>query len=180
MLHAGWAFRFALLPDGRRQILGFLLPGDMISLRSLLSVRMSFSVQTLTDVTLCSFTADEFVHALKNAELCGQLVSKLMHHLTVADGRISDLGRRTALERIARLILDLEGRLRGRGLIQGDAFDFPLRQTHIGDALGLTTVHVSRTFATLRDLDIVTLQRKTISIINRKKLCAILGEATLL
>lgn len=179
MLHTGWAFRFVLLPDGRRQILGFLLPGDMISLRSLLSAPMSFSVQALTRVALCSFPADEFAHTLKSAEICDHLISKLMLHLTMADGRISDLGQRTALERVARLILILEGRLKRCGLIQGDVFEFPLRQIHIGDALGLTTVHVSRTFATLRELDIVTLQRKMISIVDRKKLLTIAGEITL-
>lgn len=176
MLEDGWAFRFTLLPDGRRQILGFLLPGDMISLRSLLPLPMSFSVQALTDATLCSFDAAEFGAALKTSELCDHLIGKLMHHLTMADARISDLGQRTALERVARLIIDLEGRLRRRGLSHGDNVEFPLRQIHIGDALGLTTVHVSRIFSTLRDLGILTLRRQTIAVTDREKLLKIAGR----
>lgn len=178
-LHSGWAFRFTLLPDGRRQILDFLLPGDLISPPALASAAMTFSVQALTDVTLCAFDADAFRQAMRHPALCHHLAARHMTEFAAADARITDLGRRTALERLARLILDLEDRLRRRRLFSGDGIPFPLRREHIADALGLTAVHVSRTVATLRDLGAITLVRDAIFVDNRNVLLETAGETRL-
>ncbi len=176
-LYEGWAFRFTLMSDGRRQILGFLLPGDMISLRGLFR-RMTFSVQALSDVRLCAFDAEDFREAIKSSPLRERLVQRLILDAAAADAQVAVLGRRTALQRIVHLILDLDGRLKNRGLAGGDDDDMelPLRQNHIGDALGLSRVHVSRTLAVLRDRGAIALGRSGIVLNDRATLRGLAGE----
>ncbi len=79
----------------------------------------------------------------------------------LSDERLSDLGRRTAKERIARLALVLHDLLAVRGMVNGDSFPFHLRQEHIADALGLTKVHVSRTLQGLRHEGLLEIDRQT-------------------
>lgn len=176
-LYEGWAFRFTLMSDGRRQILGFLLPGDMISLRGLFR-QMTFSVQALSDVKLCAFDADDFRDAMKNSPLRERLVQRLILDAAAADAQIAVLGRRTAVQRIAHMFLDLACRLRDRGLAGGDDGDMalPLRQKHIGDVLGLSGVHVSRTLALLRDRGAIAFGRSGIVLNDRATLRGLAGE----
>jgi len=89
--------------------------------------------------------------------------------------RLIDLGRRTATERIVRLILEIEERARMRGLVSDQTIPFPLRQTHIADALGLTAVHVNRTINALRREGHITFRRGSMVIENRKALQEIAG-----
>jgi CRP-like cAMP-binding protein len=76
----------------------------------------------------------------------------VQHMLNQAERRLVDIGRRRAVARIARLVLDIHATLRARGLVAGDTFEFPLRQEDLADALGITTAHANRTLLTLRRL----------------------------
>jgi CRP/FNR family transcriptional regulator, anaerobic regulatory protein len=177
-LFSGWAFRFTLLPDGRRQILSFVLPGEMISLRALQATPMNFAVQALTNVVLCSFDAARLRKAMAaDPAQTEYLVSKYIDICIEADLRLTDLGRRSASERIIRLVLGLERRLAARNLTDDDTFDFPLRQEHIADALGLTAVHVSRTLSALRDADAISLEHGRMTIRNRARLLDMVDDA---
>lgn len=173
----GWAFRFKLMADGRRQILSFLLPGDFLSLHALQSRPLHFSVQALTTVRLCVFetrTLSEFLRG--RPHLAWNVGTILARKSARLDYRITDLGRRDALERIARFLLEIGDRLKRRGLATDETFAFPLRQEHIADALGLTTVHVSRTIAMLRGEGLVTLGHGLLTIHDRNRLTEIAGR----
>lgn len=149
-LFAGWAFRYKLIPDGRRQILAFLLPGDSISFQLMKTGRLRFSVQALTSVSLCVFGREALAsYVAERPALTARLDHLIAREIALADDRLTDLGQRSAQERVARLFAQLHLRLQRRGLADGNSFISPLRQQHIGDALGLTSVHVSRV---LRDL----------------------------
>ena len=167
----GWAFRFKLLPDGHRQILSFLLPGDLVVFHGLHDKALNFSVQTLTTVRLCVFDASEFRSFLKERpNMRCEVEARCADELAAADEMITDLGQRQASGRIARLVLALEARLATRGLVENGGFFFPLRQEHLADTLGLTAIHVSRTLTQLRVRGIISVTRDKLVVHDRERL----------
>jgi CRP-like cAMP-binding protein len=147
----GWAFRFAQLPDGRKQILTFMIPGDVITSTSPFDEHVPFSVQALTNVRYCGFDNSR----LKAKLVADTAVLDAWTKLVLAArqhtfGLVINLGCRTADERIAHLILDLKRRLEGRGALVEPRFVFPLSQRVIAAATGLTPEHVSRVMGSFR------------------------------
>jgi CRP-like cAMP-binding protein len=170
-LFEGWAYRFKLFPDGRRQIIRFLLPGDFVVLRGMQTQPLAFSVQALTAVRLCAFDATSFSRiVLSRPKLIERLVRAFSDELSELDLRLTEVGRCSASERIARFILKIESRAIDRNLATADGFPFPLRQEHIADALGLTVVHVSRTLIAFRNAGLMTLRRGSMTIRDRAML----------
>ena len=176
-LYDGWAFTYKLLPDGRRQILDFLLPGSFIGLHVLWFKAMPHSVQSLTSVSLCVFDKEKFRDLLKHMpEYEWELLKYSASRQALSDERLSDLGRRTATERIARLVLDIHDQLAGRGMVKGGSFPFHVRQEHIADALGLTKVHVSRTLQSLRHDGLLEVGRQMARIVDLRSLRELTGH----
>jgi len=173
-LFDGWAIRFKILPDGRRQILTILLPGDVISLPSLWTDRLDFSVQALTAVSLCVFDRAAMIEFVRSRpDLEWRMGDLLCREVGLLEQRLTDLGRRTAHERIARLIIRIHERLAARNATDGLTFDFPLRQQHIGDVLGLTAVHVSRVLRQLEAAGLIERSSQKLGILNHDGLKAI-------
>ena len=163
----GWAASFILLPNGSRQILSLLLPGDILSVGLLFGTRPNFQVEAITTVHYCTFDRNKFKQALRNApDVFDRFGRVCVEERAAADQLIVDLGRRTALERIARLILSLESRLEQRGMVQAQTkeMDFPLRQHHIADATGLTPVHVSKMLAEFRRRGMIELNERSLTV----------------
>jgi CRP/FNR family transcriptional regulator len=178
-LFDGWAIRFKILPDGRRQILTVLLPGDAISLPSLWTDRLDFSVQALTAVSLCVFDRVAMIEFLRSRpDLEWRIGRLLAREVGLLEQRLTDLGRCTAHERIARLIIRLYLRLAERNATDGLSFEFPLRQQHIGDALGLTAVHVSRVLRELRAARLIERNGPKLTILDYDGLKAVASAAT--
>ncbi len=170
-VYDGWAFAYKLLPDGRRQILDFLLPGSFIGLHLLWFKAMPHSVQTLNEVSLFVLVMEKLGDLIRrNPEYEWQLLKYLASNQASSDERLSDLGRRTARERISRFALMLHDRLAGRGMVKGGAFPFPLRQEHIADALGLTKIHVSRILRCLRREGLLEVNHRTTKVLDLKGL----------
>ena len=173
-LYDGWAFRFVLLPDGRRQILSFLVPGDLIANQAINISPLSFSVKMITDATLCAFDAMGLMDALhSNTAARERVTARYAREAEEADERIVGLGRRTTVERVARLIIKLTNKMRRSKFVLGESFEFPLRQKHIADALGMTAMSVSRTISILRNEGVISFDHKTITINDRQKLIEI-------
>jgi CRP-like cAMP-binding protein len=158
----GWAYRFVQLADGRRQILGFLLPGDVITTAAPFQPRLDYSVQALTDMRYhrltSTLTRALFATREAHAHFLQELAQILVAERRCADEQMTDLGQRQADERIAALILRLRDRLDCRGEVENESFHFPLRQQHIADMVGLTAVHVSRVFTKLRRASLVDIR----------------------
>jgi CRP/FNR family transcriptional regulator, anaerobic regulatory protein len=172
----GWAFRFKLLPDGRRQILSFLIPGDLVVFRGLFEAPLGFSVQSLTAVGLCVFPAGELAAFLQGrSRLAEELMRLCSREHGAADNRLTDLGRRSASERIGGFVLDLDTRLRARNLAHGPSLPFPLRLEHIADALGLSPIHVSRTLTRLRRDGLLAIDEGRLRIDDRARLTELAG-----
>ncbi len=161
-LYSGWAFGYKQLADGRRQILSFLLPGDSVILENLYfpNLPLPYSVKTLTAIAVCTFTLGDMMR-LANAQgaQSQRLSDEMYKHMGSLNQRLIDIGRKSAMGRLAQLILDLEMRLRHRGLSADGQIEFPAKQEHLADALGLTTVYVNRTLDRLRKLDLIDFKR---------------------
>lgn len=150
-LFSGWAFRYKLLPDGRRQILNFLLPGDLIGLQASLLDAAEYGVEALTDVELCVFPRrrlwDLFVRMPRLAYEVAWLGSR---EESMLDDHLMSIGQRSASERMAALLISLHARAHALGLVVEGSFQFPLTQQQLADALGLSLVHTSKTWSRLR------------------------------
>jgi CRP/FNR family transcriptional regulator len=169
----GWAASLVTLPNGDRQILSFLLPGDIVSSSLLFRPSPSCLVETITEVTCRSFARTEF---MRNATADLDALSVLwIGEKEAADRLAIDLGRRTAEERIARLILSLMERLVTRGLAQGATMDFPLRQHHVADAAGLTPVHVSKLLTDFRRRGLIRISDRSLEIVDDAALRRVAG-----
>lgn len=176
LLRHGWAMRFLLLPDGRRQILKFLIPGDFVNVSRLTSDTDTSLVRTVTECTLDEYAGNAAMRMVRADRSLTQAL--LEYHLAECyslESRLADLGRRLAEERIARLVLELHSRLQARGLASESEFYFPLTQEHIADALGMTAVHVGRTIRTLRDKGILKIERSQLHMVDRARLAATAG-----
>src|ERR1700722_10485630 len=166
-LYSGWAFRFKMLPAGRRQILNFLLPGDLVGLQAAMFDAAQHGVEALTDVQLCLLPRRK-VWALFG-EMPGLafdvawLGAREEGHV---DENLTSAGRRSATERVAALIVMLYKRAKILNLVHGDSFAFPLTQQHIADALGLSLVHTNKTLARLRRMGMYTRKNGTMTVAN--------------
>jgi CRP-like cAMP-binding protein len=147
----GFAFRYKVLEGGKRQIFSFHIPGDIPDLQSLHLTIMDHSLATLVDSRVALIT-HENVRKLVRAH---PRIGDIFWRDTLIDAAVfrewmAGIGRRHAYARIAHLFCELFLRMRVVGLTNGDAFPMPITQAEIGDALGLSTVHVNRTLQELR------------------------------
>ena len=167
----GWAVSSITLPDGRRQIMSFLLPGDVVSIISLLEPMSGRTVEAITEVTYRRFKRSDLKAVmLENPDLLEKISKAWIEERAQSDQLALDLGRRTADERIARLILNLAERLARRGMRNGMTMEFPLRQRHIADATGLTPVHVSKVLSEFQRAGLVEIGGRSLTIINETDL----------
>lgn len=145
----GWAIRFRTVRDGRRQILNILLPGDLIGVQQ----RMGESapgVSALTDSTYCVFQTDALWELHRQPRLGLDVTVLMAHEESHVDERLLSVGRGSARERIATLLVMLFSRAKALGLDDGGpGVPFPLTQQHIADALGLSLVHTNKSMRKL-------------------------------
>jgi CRP-like cAMP-binding protein len=157
-LLAGWAFRFKTLPDGRRQILNFLLPGDLVGLQAKIFDQAAHGVDALTDVRLCLFARDRVWDIFRQQPQIAFDVTWLSaREEGLVDESLLSAGRRTAAESVAALVLQLYRRATALGLATKAGVAMPLTQAHIADALGLSAVHANRTLRLMRQRKLFTL-----------------------
>ena len=157
-LYKGWAFRYKTLSYGRRQILNFLVAGDLIGLQEEFADGATPGVEALTDVTLCVFPRDGLWQIYRDDPQLGYDITWLAaREESLVDEGLVTAGRRTALERVAMLLVHLYRRAERVGLADGGSIAFPFNQQHIADALGLSLVHTNKTLRRLGRLGLHTL-----------------------
>lgn len=176
LLLEGMLCRYKVLPQGQRQILSFYYPGDitgveMIRLRhndsnvcSLSSSRVGYMPRTALEALIDSFPA----------------LAAAFWKQTLVEGAISrewliGIGRRTALERMAHLLCEMFVRMKAIGIAPDNQLPFPLTQTDMADALGLSLVHVNRTLGDLRRARLIELSRQTLQVRDWRGLREIAG-----
>jgi CRP/FNR family transcriptional regulator len=163
----GWAARVSRLSDGRRQILSFVLPGDLVSTDAVFAGSLNFFVEAISAVRHSRYDRADFNERLAaEPNLIKILMGICLAEKEEIDQLATNLGRRRAEERIARLFLHLMERLDARGLVRDQSFALPLRQQHIADATGLTPVHVNRVLGTLRGDGLIEMSNGVLKIAN--------------
>jgi CRP-like cAMP-binding protein len=171
LMLAGWACRYKTLPDGRRQIVGLFVPGDICDLNIYILKEMDHNVGAISQIRVAEIGRDDFEQMMTDHPRITQAL--LWDELvTVAVQRewTLNVGQRTAYERIAHLLCEMFLRLRAVGLTDGNSCHFPLTQVDLADATGLTAVHVNRTLQELRRDGLVELQSKMLTIPDFKAL----------
>ena len=151
-LVSGWAFRYKMLHDGRRQILDFRLPGDFFGLGCGDPQCQDNSVESITHVVLCAFSKAQFETAMQSDPSLAALVRRIVRsEQSAVFDHLVNIGRRNAREAVAHMLLELCMRQR-RGRVPKDCrCVFPISQGLLADALGLTAVHVNRVLRKLRE-----------------------------
>lgn len=175
MVLTGWALRYKVLPGGGRQIVAFLMPGDACDLHVDLLAEMDHSIQTITNAHVATISRE-----IKDTLMAQPGIARAMYIAQLVDegtlrAWIVSMGRRSSVERIAHLLLELYRRAADVGLAAGDTMALPLSQAVLADALGMTSVHVNRMLQELRRSGAVTLQRGILTISNTAALIRLAG-----
>lgn len=159
LVEEGWCYRYKLLSDGRRQLLGLALPGDMIGLRCGLFGIDDHSVVALSTVRVAWFPIAELVDLFAELPRVAAAFSAISaREEAILSQQVIRLGRMDAYERTAHLFLEIHHRLRAVGCGDENGFAMPLTQELLADMLGITVVHVNRTLRRLRQSGLVTIE----------------------
>lgn len=162
---SGFACRHKMLPDGRRQIIGYFLPGDMCDARVFILKKMDHTISTLAPTTVTTLPREAILEItsrfprLTRAFWWNTLVEE-------AIGRqwLVSIGQRTALERVAHLFCEIYVRLQSVGLATPEGCELPVTQSELADTVALSTVHVNRTLKELRRVGLVSMSSKSLVI----------------
>lgn len=156
---SGLGFRYKLLSDGRRQIMNYAFPGDLVGLQGVLMGELDHSVEALTPITLCVFERSKLDRLFtRHASLAYDLTWIAAHEERVLDEHLLSIGRRSAVERTAYLLSYIHQRARAVGLVNAGRKAIPLTQQHLADTLGLSLVHTNKTIRKLADRNLVRWQ----------------------
>jgi CRP-like cAMP-binding protein len=159
----GFACRYKLTEEGKRQILSFHMAGDIPDLQSLFLTVMDHSLGTLVPskvVFIPHASIYEVISRYPN-------IAAVLWRDTLIDAAVfrewmTGIGRRSAYTRIAHLLCELLVRFRAVELTEDHTFELPITQTELGDALGLSTVHVNRVLQDLRGSGLITSRGRTL------------------
>ncbi|MDQ3139114.1 MAG: Crp/Fnr family transcriptional regulator [Pseudomonadota bacterium] len=171
IVQKGWLHSCVLLGNGSRQIMRFHFPGDIVGLSSLAFGQSSDSITAVTDITLCPFDKDKLATLFERHPRLAALIFTLSvaERVSLAD-RLASIGRTSARERVASLICEIVARLRIKDGAELKEFSIPLTQEEIGDATGLTAVHVNRMMRGLVDDGLIGRTGNTIAMIDESRL----------
>ena len=176
LLLDGWACQYRLLANGRRQIIGLNLAGDVCDIDRLFCRSLSFGVEAMGECRVAEISID----LLKSALDARPAIRDLFWSLTVLENTamaelVTSLGSRSARERVAWFLCDVVARLQIRGKALDGAFRLELTQTDIADMLGLSVVHINRTLKDLKSDGLISSQGSTYKILDPTRLRAAAG-----
>lgn len=176
ILQEGWANCYKLVPNGGRQIIGFPLPGDFMGLRSVLLRTSDHSFASLTDAVVSDVSRQRMIQVFQEfPRLATAILWATSRDEAMVVEHLVNIGRRSAIERLAHLFLELGQRLQMAGLVSTTEFACPLNQYVLADALGLTAVHVNRVLRQLRERGLITLKAQQVIIHNLDGLLELAG-----
>ena len=167
----GILIRYRSLEDGRRQIVNFMFPGDLVGLQGAFDEPSSHSVEALIPARVCHFRRSEFVDLIKYNPRLGYDVTWLAaKEETALESHIVSLGRRTAQEKVVFLAVWLLDRAIVTGMAtKGNVLEISVTQTQIADMLGLSLVHTNRTIRALQREKLVEWGSRSICVPNMDK-----------
>ncbi|MCA6122038.1 Crp/Fnr family transcriptional regulator [Bradyrhizobium sp. WSM 1704] len=176
VIMSGFAYRSKVSETGKRQILSFHIAGDMPDLQGLPLKLMDHDLTTLSPAQV-GFINHE---ALERVLVSRPALARALWRETLVDASlfrqwIVNLGTRSAAGRMAYLIAELRQRLGAMGLVANEQFDFPITQSKLADALGLSVVHVNRVLQTFRAEGVLDLRRSVVTLGDLEKIIELGG-----
>lgn len=170
----GWAANYTVLEDGRRQIINFLLPGDIAGFPHFLGGGYEHSVAAVERVRAFALPVGQIREALDRRPRVGSALqwASFGGMLDLRE-QVVRLGRRCAYERIAHLVAELYERLGFLGLADSTGFRWPITQEDLADALGMTAVHANRTLRRLEQDDLIRRQGNRVIIRDLSRLISV-------
>ena len=174
LLMDGWAYRYKLLPDGGRQILAHLIPGDLCDIHIFILRTMDHSIGLLSDATIGLIHPTVLIETMDRHPRIARALwwATLVDEATLREWLVN-VARRDPYDRIAHLFCELWFRMKAVGLADsGGRIDLPLTQTEIGDTVGLTPVTVNRVLQRLRQEEIIPLRAERLTILDLARLQA--------
>lgn len=174
VLREGSAIRYRVLRDGRRQILNILLPGDFVGFPGCFFDTALYAITTLSDAVVCPVPFALLIGLFeRRPRLAATIFWSFACEAAIYAEHLIDIGRRSAIERVAHFLLEMLNRLRVVGLADEKSYRMPLTQELIADALGLSVPHVNRTLRQLRDDGLVTIEDQRVVINDLEALSAL-------
>ncbi len=171
-LYHGWVLQYATLSNGKRQVTKIALPGDFLGFQADFGGTMRHTAMALTDTVLCAFPSKDMKAMFKeNVGLALRMADMHTRDSSICQNHLVGIGQKSAEERLVYLCVELFYRIK---LIYGDnikdEIEFPLTQEDLGDALGLTQIHVNRTLKSLREQGLMDIKNKRLTIHDIEKL----------
>jgi CRP-like cAMP-binding protein len=150
-VECGFAARYKLLRNGKRQIVNLVLPGDVVGLPGSFLQRARYSVLALTDLRLQACSMNDYLALCYKRPQFGLMLSWLaIQEAIICAEHTINAGRRSPTERLAHFLLELYSRLEVVGLATDWSYDMPISQEVISDALALSVPHLNRTIKKLQ------------------------------
>jgi CRP-like cAMP-binding protein len=166
----GFACRYKILQDGRRQIMAYLVPGDLCDLHVYLLDHMDHSVGTLAECQVVDVSRSAIQQLLGRPAIArAMLMSTMVDEGTLREWLVN-IGQRQAEPRVAHLLCELLARLRSVGLVSEDTYTLPLTQVELADTMGVTPVHMNRVLQSLRRKSLISLEGDQLTVLNAKGL----------
>jgi CRP-like cAMP-binding protein len=176
VLTRGMACRFRLMPDGRRQILTILIPGDFCDLHGFLLKATDHSVAAIGPTRIAAIGREAVIEIIANHPRIGAaLWWSAMQENAMLRERIVALGRRSARGRVAYILCELVWRQRSIGMALDHVIRLPFTQTDLADMLGLTSVHTNRILQGMRRDELITLEHRRLTLHDLERMRAISG-----
>ena len=166
----GFACRYKILQDGRRQIMAYLVPGDLCDLHVYLLDHMDHSVGTLAECQVVDVSRSSIQQLLERPAIARAMLMSTMVDEGMLREWLVNIGQRQAEPRIAHLLCELLARLRSVGLVSDGRYTLPLTQVELADTMGVTPVHMNRVVQSLRRKSLISLSGDQLTVLNAKGL----------
>ncbi|GEN29648.1 Crp/Fnr family transcriptional regulator [Halovibrio variabilis] len=160
----GWAYSYRNLRNGSKQILKFYLPGDIIGMRDFGFTRRLSSAAMINQGVIYPFSYQQLFELFGRSSLAVGIMATAMRQQALLSERLIYLGQYAAHERLAHFLYEIYLRLKRIEAVEDNSFLMPLTQQLISDALGMSPVHVSRTFSMLREEGLVIRDRQHVKL----------------
>ena len=179
ILHSGFVCRYRILPEGTRQVLNLVLPGDLVGFPACFFEKAVYALSSLTEVVVSTVSFQALFDLFaKFPRVAVALYWISAREAAIYGEHLVSVGRRTAYERLAHFILELLARLRVIGLADELSYSLPLTQEVIADILGLSGPHVSRLLRSLREEGLVAVQGHRLTVTDLESLTVLAGFET--
>lgn len=171
VIRRGWLYSYADMPDGRRQIVKIHYPGDVVGFADVAFEHATVTLRAAENACLCPFPKQRLDVIFRDSpKLTALLFTLAVRDQVILIDLVRAMGRMSARERLAYLLLDAVSRLRLTNRGMTDTFRMPLNQGEIGDLLGLTNVYVSKTFSALEKEGYIARGEGTVTLLREREL----------